>query len=336
MKFKVYFLNLFQVLLVCASIFFFYYQTEFDNQREDKVFDVQSSSIIEGLQLFRRESFGRNYEFHAVHLQINDMTDYSFDTASGYFLDKDTSSKHESDGVQTTRRPQLKTHFKALKGSFLTSKEHLQLSEGVLWNRESRFKAKKIDFTVNSGEMKAFKDVQVTYHQKELDQNVLVYSEKLKGNLNQKNYHFLKEVSGKVVREKGYEGQLNFESEEMFLDDNSKKVELKGAVKIKRNEYQAEGGKALILLENFNKKLKYYALYDDTIYREFLGDKIVRKAYAQIIEGNIRDELVTLNGSPRVEQDDEIIKGQKIVIKERTKALEVLDSQTRINFDKSE
>ncbi len=90
-------------------------------------------------------------------------------------------------------------------------------------------------------------------------------------------------------------------------------INLSDNVYLERNNYNLRAQRADIYLENFNKKLKYYVLYDDIKLVEELtlpnGTKQTRKAYSEKLEGYMSQGKIVLTGAPSVEQGDDLIKG---------------------------
>ena len=101
-----------------------------------------------------------------------------------------------------------------------------------------------------------------------------------------------------------------------------------------RNYLRAE--KAEIFLENFNKKLKYYVLYDDVRVVESIkkqdGTTVIRKAFGEKLEGYMREEKVVLTGSPKVVQGSDIITANQITLVENREVVEVDDSSSRLQI----
>ena len=145
-------------------------------------------------------------------------------------------------------------------------------------------------------------------------------------------------VTGQIVRRRRYEGRLNFNSNKLSLNRNESKLTLDKDVKIHRNNYHLAAGRGEILLENFNKKLKYYTLYDDVKLIELVklstGEKQTRRAYAEKLEAFQAKGEVILTGAPRVEQGNDVIKGYQIVLRENVELVEIDDSQTSFSLKK--
>ena len=92
-----------------------------------------------------------------------------------------------------------------------------------------------------------------------------------------------------------------------------------------------------IFLENYNKKLKYYALYDDVKVVEKIpvikkGESrktfIERRAYAEKLEGFVKEGKIVLTGYPKVLQENDVIKGNVITLLKSNEVIEVDDSSS--------
>lgn len=113
---------------------------------------------------------------------------------------------------------------------------------------------------------------------------------------------------------------------------------MEGDVNFNRIKFKALAGKAEVFLENYNKKLKYYALYDDIRLQEELslsdGSKVTRKAYAEKLEGFNAERKIVLSGTPKVIQGRDIIKGYKVTLREDVELVEVEDSSSSFQMNR--
>jgi len=145
---------------------------------------------------------------------------------------------------------------------------------------------------------------------------------------------FKDNVSGLVQREKKYEESLHFSSHYLFMNLDSGRMDLSGDVSIKKQLLTATSRRGEIFLENYNKKLKYFALYDDVKVEEqvLVGGKtpVKRKAFSEKLEGMMNESKVSLTGYPKVYQQGDIIKGSKITLRENTEIIEVIDANTNL------
>ena len=133
-----------------------------------------------------------------------------------------------------------------------------------------------------------------------------------------------------------YEEGIDFSSQELMAMMKKSVVELKGDVFLKKQQLNARSLRAEIFLENYNQKLKYYALSDDVkvVEKVAIGDGkfITRKAFAEKLEGYAQEKKIILTGYPKVYQQEDIIKGNKITMIENNEVIEVDDSSSSFNI----
>src|SRR5690606_7602443 len=108
-----------------------------------------------------------------------------------------------------------------------------------------------------------------------------------------------------------------------------------GNVELRKQEVTAQSKRGEIFLENYNKKLKYYVLYDDVKVSEKVkvpspsGPRsYVRRALSEKLEGIVAEDKVILTGYPRVFQEKDVIKGNRIILRENNEVVEVDDANT--------
>ena len=93
-----------------------------------------------------------------------------------------------------------------------------------------------------------------------------------------------------------------------------------------------------IYLDNQSKKLKYYTLFDDVKVIEKLkineNQLIERKAFGEKLEGIISEDKLILTGSPKVLQEDDVVKGNKITLRENNEVIEVEDASSNFTVKK--
>jgi lipopolysaccharide export system protein LptA len=171
-------------------------------------------------------------------------------------------------------------------------------------------------------------------------ESFIVKADSLESWLDKKLYKFRGNIDTKLIRKRGYEGQIVMSSQFMELNQLKSHIFLDGGVSLKRNKYYLQATKADIFLENFNKSLKYYVLYDDIKLEEKIvlddGTSLNRKAYSEKLEGFMKEGKVVMSGAPRVEQGDDVIKGYQITLRENVELVEVDDSQTSFEIKKDE
>ena len=125
---------------------------------------------------------------------------------------------------------------------------------------------------------------------------------------------------------------MDFAANKISADLNKSYVEMQGDVSFRNQQVSAHSIKGEIFLENYSKKLKYYALFDDVVVKQKLilnnGQTIERTAYAEKLEGTLSEGKIVLSGAPRVVQNKETIEGNIITLTEGNEVVEVEDASS--------
>lgn len=145
-------------------------------------------------------------------------------------------------------------------------------------------------------------------------------------------------VKGQIRRKRPYEPDVYFASNSIYLDMNLNQIRLEGDVDIKRQDVVATSRRGEIYLDNQSKRLKYYTLFDDVKVIEKLkineNQLIERKAFGEKLEGIISEDKLILTGSPKVLQEDDVVKGNKITLRENNEVIEVEDASSNFTVKK--
>ncbi len=140
-------------------------------------------------------------------------------------------------------------------------------------------------------------------------------------------------VHGKIKRVKSYEQSVDIATDFLQLNGNEGLIDLKGNVKLKKEQFFGEANNGQVYLENYNKKLKYYTLYDDVKLKETIklpNREIERRAFAEKLEGHMSERKVILTGFPKVLQENDVIKGNRIVLRENASTIEIDDANSSL------
>lgn len=149
---------------------------------------------------------------------------------------------------------------------------------------------------------------------------------------------YLGNVKGKIERPKVYEENVDFRSEKMSLDMVKSLVNLNGNVYFKKQQLRAHSRRGEIFLENYNKRLKYFVLYDDVKVVEKVmleglnSSSFDRKAFSEKLEGMMSEGRIILTGYPKVFQQGDVIKGNRITLRENNEIVEVDDANTSFHL----
>lgn len=246
-----------------------------------------------------------------------------------YFLAPEGVIYQENDEVK----------YKAEHGSFIGKTKELKL-EGVVdvQTSEASHKSEKLYYNGSKQYLEASGKVESKYKDIKTKDDLVVTSNYVNSWMADKRTLFLGDVKGTVKRRRVYEESFDFKANRVELNQLKSLVSLSENVNLDRNNYHLEAQKAEIFLENFNKKLKYYVLYDDIKLEEKLnmpdGTVQIRRAFSEKLEGYIAEAKVVLSGAPRVEQGEDLIKGYQITLRENVELVEVDDSQSSFDLNK--
>ncbi len=144
-------------------------------------------------------------------------------------------------------------------------------------------------------------------------------------------------VHGSIMRKKKFEGSSTFSTNEAEMDGAKSLAQLRGDVKLKRDNYLITAGKGDIHLENYNKSLKYFVFNDDVKVTETVKTPegvSTRRAFSERLEGFGREEKMVLSGAPRVEMGKDVVKGYRITIRENVDLIEVDDALSDVEVKK--
>ncbi len=224
--------------------------------------------------------------------------------------------------------------FVAFNANVNINKKELVLEKDVTVNDDSvNVSAQKIIIDAKQSTLNASSDVRAHYKNLKTEEDVEILASQMLYRLNDKYFEFQSGINGRVNRSKVYEESLKFKTDFLTLDGVNSLVSLKGGVSLSLQNYEVQSNEGQIFLESYNKKLKYYALSDDVRLQERVnsGKRIfTRKAFAEKLEGFMTEKRVVLTGLPKVFQDNDVIRGNRITIRENNETVEVDDANTNI------
>lgn len=232
-------------------------------------------------------------------------------------------------------------NYSAAFGSMDQEKETLRLKGDVVFTeKDSRYQSSEILYEGKLDKLTAFGGVNSKIVDEKSGDRIKIRSQKLVSILKQKVLSLSGSVKGNIRRKRAFEQGMSFEAEEVDIKSLESQLNLYKSVKIQRSNFNLSAENAEIFLENYNKRLKYYTLYDDVKLEEKIlldtGKTQVRRAYAERLVGHQRSGKVVLSGAPRVEQGRDVIKGYQITLRENTELVEVDDSKSRFNLKRKE
>lgn len=287
-------------------------------------------SKSESVTKFKKMSYfllNKNEEFinfDAVALDITDQVFFHFLKPVGFY-----------------KSAQTPFSFEAQEGDYHLVREVFNLHQGVRFlNEASDYRADEMVINTKSSFVKASGHIVAITKDLKTKDTVNINSNRMSSWLNEKRTIFEGNIDGEIQRYRAFEEGMLFTSQTLEFLGSESQINLAGSVNIKRNSYDLRANKAEIFLENFNKRLKYYALYDDIELTEKFKDSNgilqIRKAYSEKLEGFISSSKIVLSGAPRVEQKNDIIKGNQITLREKVQLIEVDDSKSFFKLEDKE
>lgn len=233
-------------------------------------------------------------------------------------------------------KKQVPTYYKALKG-FLDQKEgYFSFSGDVkLDHQKSTLTSDEAHYLVNQERFNARGNVKSQTENEKNGDKMFIDSQQAFFWPNKKISIYKGNVEGIIKRKKVYEPNIYFWTDKLKADLNESVATLNGNVRLKKQELTAQSLNGEIFLENYNKKLKYYALYDDVRLVEIVdkdGELITRKAFGEKLEVFNLEKKSILSGAPKVYQGSDLIRGNVITLREGTEIIEVDDSSSVISI----
>ncbi|MAZ47648.1 MAG: hypothetical protein CME65_03745 [Halobacteriovoraceae bacterium] len=282
------------------------------------------SSYFKGVHYFKIKKQNPEAELKASFLDIRENEFLAFIEPNGVLIEDDRRIQYTADS-----------------GNLDTKTKKLELKGRVkIRDEDSRYESEMFNYDGTNDVMIARENVKSFIKDETTLDTLEIESQKMISWLKTKRVEMSGGVKGEVKRKRQYEGKLFFQSEDMTLNQQESYVKLDKSVKIRQNKMNLSAGNAEIFLENFNKKLKYYALYDDVRLEEKLrldsGVYQKRRAFAEKLEAHQGTGKLILTGAPRVEQGSDIIKGYQITLRQAVEMIEVDDSQSSFKLKRDE
>lgn len=230
-----------------------------------------------------------------------------------------------------------KFSFEAQIGDYYPERQEIKLREDVVLNyKEFRLESKFGNYNLGTEVFKGRGDVKSFSFNKETSDEIEVYSDEVKAFVRKNSAQYLGNVRGVITKKKKYLGTVEMSAQSLDLDLNTNKAYLERDVLVKREGMQVKANKSEILLENFNKKLKYYEFTGDVVVKQKVSppgaEPFERTSYSEKLVGHVLEKKVILTGAPRVMSKDDIIRGSKIILRDNASIVEVIDSASRLKY----
>jgi lipopolysaccharide export system protein LptA len=329
---------IFTFFTICLSLSIFSYTGHFDEfgreyniPQKGPTKEMAEESFFKGVNYYSVENTRPFLELDSSELSISstDGLVIGFDpTGAVYRYDKDFKELEP-------------IYFQSKNSRALLSKKEIFLEKDVeIKMSNTNLKADKVSILSKGEILYADNNVQTLSTIEKTTDQILISSDKAIYRPKDQFFEYRDNVSGVIKRKRVYEESISFSSDILTLSAPQSLAAMNGNVHLIKENLDAYANRGEVFLENYNKRLKYYALYDDVRLQEKLvnpkdKDKpLIRKAFAEKLEGLISDKKIILTGLPKVFQERDVIKGNRIIIRENVETVEVDDANTNITLEK--
>lgn len=227
--------------------------------------------------------------------------------------------------------------YTAGRGHFDGNNNDITLKDNVhFFEPGFDFKGERLSYSFDDEKAKGEGNVAVVVKHRKTGDFLTVNSDSFEGNMTNKIYQFRRKVVGVIKRKRQFEDSINFKSEKLSIDESEGLMKLDENVVLNQRSIEALANNGEIFLENYNKKLKYYVLKDDVRLKEVIklknGKSLLRKAFAEQLEGQMKMRQIVLSGFPKVIQSGSVLTGNTIILKENQKVIEVQDANSNFRI----
>lgn len=284
---------------------------------------------------------------------FKDVTYYSVENSKPYLqLDSSELSISSIDGIvigfnpngivyryeKDDNRPLEPIYFQSKNSRALLKRKEIFLENDVeIKMNNTNLNSDKVSILSNGDILYAYGNVKTLSTVEKTNDQIMVNSKGAVYRPKEQLFEYKDNVSGEIKRKRQYEESISFKTDLLTVNGPQLLAEMKGNVFFKKENLEASAQRGEVFLENYNKRLKYYALYDDVRLQESLmqdGRPLTRKAFSEKLEGIISDKKIILTGLPKVFQGKDVIKGNRITIRENVETVEVDDANTSIILDR--
>lgn len=313
------------IAIISGTIYFTLFQLEvkFEDSKkiEESLAQTEEESYMESVQYYKISEVGKEVELNSFYLKMKGDDYMEFNFPEGMYYSKDNRT----------------FKYRAFTAEFDRVENFINLNgDVVVETLDSVISAAVANYDIAKEKVSLEGNVISTTTDRANGDSIIIRSAKVLGYPKENRLRYNGNVIGEVKRKRVFEGGVDFKSKELNLDLEQGQIDLTGDVYFKKQQVTATSLRGKIFLENYNKKLKYYALYDDVKIVEKLPPSAgveERKAFAENLEGHVREKKLVLSGSPKVIQGDNVILGNLITLFEKTQVVEVDDATTNVNFD---
>lgn len=293
------------------------------NQAEDDSQSYDEESYFQTVSFYRVKD-----EKPVLHLDAKEL---SMNSASG----KSLFTEPRGVGFTNNGEP---IQYQAKKGFLFRQENQIIFEDEVQFNMEtSTLTADKTiyfmekDEIVSDGNVKTT-SISVDGNSKE---DIQVWSNSAVTWPSKDRSRYRGDVRGLIKRKRVYEENIRFKAQQVDVNMVTLQIDLLEDVHLEKQQLKADSHRGEIFLENYNKKLKYFVLYDDVkvvekvkLEKEGRVSSFERRAFGEKLEGMMSESKVILTGYPKVFQQNDVITGNKIVLRENNEVVEVDDANT--------
>lgn len=291
---------------------------QFDNGA-DSGSRVTDESFFKGVNYYVQKDNQPQMKLKASEVTINSTTGFTF------FFDP-TGEAYTADGEPI--------NYSGSKGIYNQKQGSLWINETVeVTLRKSSVKSDRMIYNLGQDQLETIGNVKTKSISEKNGDTIYIEADRAISWPKKQQSRYTGHVSGKIERKRAYEAPVFFESDKLYLNMEEMMVSLNDEVYLKKQPFKATSHRGEIYLENYNKKLKYFVLNDDVKLEEKVvlgGSSYIRKAYAEKLEGVTAEDKIILTGFPKVYQQSDVIKGNRIILRENNEVVEVDDANTNI------
>jgi len=222
--------------------------------------------------------------------------------------------------------------FQSNRGLLRQEQQYVMLEDQAdVTSVNMRLKAKQIEYFANQQKMAAKGEVQSWALDARRKDKIRLFADQMDWFIQRESGEFRGHVDGTLTRSRAFEQGIDFWSDVIKSDLVAGMMWLEGNVKFRKQELTATSRSGDITLENYNKKLKYYTLYDDVKVVEkvkTVEGPLIRRALSERLDGYMAEDKIVLTGSPKVFQQQDTIKGNTIILRPNSEVIEVDDART--------
>ena len=293
------------------------------NERQDDSQNYDQESYFEIVSFYRVKD-----EKPVLHLDAEEL---SMNSATGKSLFV------EPRGVAFTSSGEP-VQYEARKGLLYRQQDQVIFENEVKFNLEtSTLLADKTTYYMNKDEIVSTGNVETVSisTENESKEDIKVWSNSAVTWPSQDKSRYEGDVRGIIKRKRVYEESVSFKAQQVDVNMVTLQIDLLEKVHVEKQQLKADSHRGEIFLENYNKKLKYFVLYDDVkvvekvkLEKDGRVSSFERRAFGEKLEGMMSDGKIILTGYPKVFQQNDVITGNKIVLRENNEVVEVDDANT--------